>query len=100
LANMDSDDAADLILELGQERRIPVLELLPATKQRKIRTLLGYNPSTAGGLMGVDFLLVDEGSTVAQTLAAARASEIPAKALGFVFLHDGDGLLSGALSLV
>ena len=30
LANMESDHAADLILELDQERRIPVLDLLPA----------------------------------------------------------------------
>ena len=48
LARMATDDAADLLLELDQERRIPILNLLPAAKQRKIRSLLGYNPSTAG----------------------------------------------------
>ncbi len=44
LARMESDDAADLLLELAQERRIPVLDLLPPAKQRKIRDLLGLQP--------------------------------------------------------
>ena len=50
LATMASDDAADLITELDQDRRLHVLQLMPAPKQRKIRTLLNYNPDTAGGL--------------------------------------------------
>ena len=49
LSRMASDDAADLLLEIEQDRRLPVLNLLPAGKQRKIKALLGYNPSTAGG---------------------------------------------------
>jgi hypothetical protein len=56
LARMEPDDAADLLLELEQERRLPVLNLLPAATQRKVKSLLGYNPETAGGLMNPDFL--------------------------------------------
>jgi len=77
LARMASDDAADLLLEIKQERRRPVLDLLPAAKQRKIRGLLGYNPSTAGGVMSPDFLAVGEDTTVGQALTAARAHEAP-----------------------
>ena len=57
---MESDDAADLLLEIEQDRRIPVLNLLPAAKQRKLKRLLGYNPSTAGGLMNPDFVSAAE----------------------------------------
>ena len=74
LGRMASDDAADLLLEIQQERRIPVLNLLPAAKQRKIMGLLGYNPSTAGGLMNPDFVSVPVTSTVARR-ARARADE-------------------------
>ena len=56
LSRMAPDDAADLIMELDQERRLPVLELLPEPQQRKVRSLLSYNPETAGGLMSPDFL--------------------------------------------
>ena len=58
LARMAPDDAADLIMELDQERRLPVLGLLPASQQRKVRSLLSYNPETAGGLMSPDFLVL------------------------------------------
>ena len=51
LSRMASDDVADLLLEIQQDRRVAVLNLLPAAKQRKVMRLLGYNPSTAGGLM-------------------------------------------------
>ena len=60
LARMAPDDAADLIMELDQERRLPVLGLLPAAQQRKVRSLLSYNPETAGGLMSPDFLALPE----------------------------------------
>jgi hypothetical protein len=48
LATMEPDDAADLISDLDQERRLPILEAIPEPKQAKIRALLSYNPETAG----------------------------------------------------
>ena len=72
LARMASDDAADLLLELDQDRRLPILELLPPAKQRKIRALLGHNPSTAGGLMNPDFVIVRADATVGEALARVR----------------------------
>jgi hypothetical protein len=76
LARMESDDAADLLLEIEQDRRLPVLHLLPAAKQRKIRNLLGYNPSTAGGLMNPDFVSVAASATVRDALARVRSSDL------------------------
>src|SRR5580700_780626 len=65
LARMEPDDAADLIMELDQPRRIPVLEALPTVMQAKVRSLLNYNAETAGGLMSPDFLALPEETTVA-----------------------------------
>ncbi len=76
LARMESDDAADLLLEIEQDRRLPVLNLMPPAKQRKIRSLLGYNPSTAGGLMDPDFVSIEGEATVRDALARIRASEL------------------------
>jgi CBS domain-containing protein len=98
LARMASDDAADLLLEIKQERRIPVLELLPATKQRKIRKLLGYNPSTAGGVMSPDFVAVAASGTAADATAAARKLDLPPEALHTILLTDKDGTLCGLIS--
>jgi CBS domain-containing protein len=98
LARMASDDAADLLLEIKQERRIPVLELLPAAKQRKIRKLLGYNPSTAGGVMSPDFVSVAASGTAADAVATARKLELPPEALHTILLTDKDGMLCGLVS--
>ena len=56
LARMAGDDAADLLFELDQERRLPILNLLPPAKQSQLKALLGHNPETAGGLMNPDFV--------------------------------------------
>ena len=58
LARMEPDNAADLINEIDQERRLPILDNLPADQQAKVRNLLAYNADTAGGLMSPDFLTV------------------------------------------
>jgi CBS domain-containing protein len=99
LSRMAPDDAADLLLELDQDRRIPILNLLPPAKQRKIRTLLGHNPSTAGGLMNPDFVSVRGDATVAQALARLRASDLGAQQISVLCVVDDSGKLVGALSL-
>jgi CBS domain-containing protein len=100
LARMASDDAADLIMELDQERRLPVLELLPASQQRKVRTLLSYNPETAGGLMSPEFVALPEQTTVAEALAALRRSTAPLETLQVVFTLDSDGAPCGSAAVV
>src|ERR1700733_12179434 len=58
LEHMESDDAADVLMDLDQERRLPILNLLRPAQQAKVRSLLGYNPQTAGGMMNPDFIAV------------------------------------------
>ncbi len=99
LGRMASDDAADLLLEIQQERRIPVLNLLPAAKQRKIMGLLGYNPSTAGGLMNPDFVSVSLTSSAGEALEQVRASALGEQQIVTVCVVDEHGLLVDPVSL-
>jgi CBS domain-containing protein len=100
LATMAPDDAADLIVELDQEHRLPVLQLLPQAQQRKIRSLLNYNPETAGGLMSPDFLCLSESTPVSNVLEAIRSSTAPPEALAVVFARGDDGRVTGSASVV
>jgi len=100
LATMAPDDAADLITELDQEHRLPVLELLPLPQQRKVRALLSYNPETAGGLMSPDFLCMSESTPVSDVLEAVRTSKAPPEALAVVFARGADGRVTGSASVV
>ncbi len=99
LGRMASDDAADLLLEIEQDRRIPILNLLPAAKQRKIRGLLGHNPSTAGGLMNPDFVSAPGDATVGEALTRVRATELGPQQVSIVCVVDDFGALVGVVSL-
>jgi CBS domain-containing protein len=99
LARMATDDAADLLLQIDQDRRLPILGLLPANKQLKIKRVLGYNPSTAGGLMNPDFLSVRADATVEQAMEHVRRSELSESQLATVFVLEPGERLRGAVSL-
>ena len=100
LATMEADDAADLLGELDQDRREPVLKLLPWRQQRKVRSLLGYNPSTAGGLMNPDFIALPETKTVAQALDELRRTDLPEETVTTLLVVDSERHLSGVISVV
>ena len=101
LARMRADDAADAIAELPQQRRQPVLDLLPAGQRTKVLTLMGFNSTSAGGLMGVDFVAVGGMSRVGDALARVRESaSLQPEALTSVHAVDEDGRLGGVARLV
>jgi Mg/Co/Ni transporter MgtE len=101
LGRMRADDAADAVAELPQQRRQPVLDLLPAGQRTKVLTLLGFNRTSAGGLMAVDFVAVPSTALVSEALAAIRASStLQPEALTSVHAIDADGALSGVARLV
>jgi CBS domain-containing protein len=99
LSRMEPDNAADLINEIDQDRRLPILEHLPTAQQVKVRNLLSYNADTAGGMMNTDFVSVPATATVAEALEAVRTSTAPAESLHAVFILDVNGLPIGAASV-
>ena len=101
LARMAPDDAADLIAEIDQDRRLAILDLLPPAQQVKIRTLLGYNPATAGGLMSPEFLSLGEQARVEDALQAVRISnDVAPEAASTIYLIDADKGLTGSASVI
>jgi CBS domain-containing protein len=101
LSHMRADDAADAIAELPQRRREPVLDLLPAGQRAKVLTLMGFNPTSAGGLMGVDYLALPADTPVREVLAAVRqAPNLQPEALTSVHAIGEQGRLRGVARLV
>ena len=93
-----SDDAADLLDALDEDRRERILEILGTTQGAKLESLLEGEEESAGSLMNTDFLAVDEEVTVGQAIELIR--EYPKKETFFyVYCVDGDGHLVGVLSL-
>jgi CBS domain-containing protein len=100
VARMATDDAADLVVEIDQERRAHILALLPAAQRRQIEALLGYNPSTAGGLMSPEFIGLAPDEPVSAAVEKVRASDLAAGTLTTVYLIDANGALSGSAFVV
>ncbi len=101
LARMRADDAADTIAELPQQRRQPVLDLLPPGPRQKVLTLMGFPSGSAGGLMGMDFVALPGLTRVGDALARVRESPLlQPEALTSVHVVDADGGLQGVARLV
>jgi CBS domain-containing protein/sporulation protein YlmC with PRC-barrel domain len=101
LSRMRADDAADAVAELPQNRRQPVLDLMPPGQRTKVLTLMGFNPTSAGGLMGVDYLSLGPSVQVIEALAAVGESRtLQPEALTSVHAVDDTGHLFGVASIV
>jgi len=99
LDRMAPDDAADLLGQLDQERRLPVLNSMSAAQQRKLRKLLQYHPTTAGGMMSPDYVWVIRTATVAEALEAIRIDDkAPHQLLNTVFVTEESGRFLGTAS--
>jgi MgtE intracellular N domain/CBS domain len=99
LSRMESDDAADLVAELPEERREQIVELLPSVQRRRVRTLLGYDAATAGGLMSPDFVGVYSQATHGEVLERIQISRCAAEVLEWVYVMNARKRLTGAVPL-
>ncbi len=99
LARMESDDAADLLAELPEERREEIVELLPVVQRRRLRTLLGFDPATAGGLMSPDFICLYSQATREEALERVAQSRHPAEPISWLYVMNQARRLTGAIHL-
>ena len=100
LDKMAPDDAADLLGALDQERRLPILNLMSPSQQHKLRKLMQYHPTTAGGMMSPDYVWVMKGSTAAMAIEAVRVDDkAPHQLLNTVFVTEQDGKFIGSTAL-
>jgi Mg/Co/Ni transporter MgtE len=86
---------------MDQDRRKPVFDIMAPAQQHKLRKLLQYHPSTAGGMMSPDYVGVVRGSTVRVALEAVRTDDkTPTPLLNTVFVTDEQGAYVGEASIV
>src|SRR6267378_2097208 len=101
LGRMAPDDAADLLAELDHDRLTPVLSMIPAPQQHKLRKLLQYHPTTAGGMMNPDYISVVRGTSATEALERVRTDDKTShQLLSTVFVIEQDGKFIGSLGVV
>jgi Mg/Co/Ni transporter MgtE len=99
LGRMETDDAADLVLQLPEERREDVIALLSSFQARRLRTLLGYDPATAGGLMSPEFVCVYADATREEALDRVARSSLPPESLSWIYGMNTHRRLRGGIAL-
>jgi Mg/Co/Ni transporter MgtE len=99
LARMEADDAADVVLQLPEERREDVIALLSTPHARRVRTLLGYDPATAGGLMSPEFVCLYADATREEALERVARSRVHPDVVAWLYAMTLHRRLHGGIRL-
>ncbi len=98
--NMDSDDAADVIGDLSEERQEEILSHIEDIEQAgDIVDLLSYDEDTAGGLMAKEMVVVNANFTVLQCLQELGKQAEDLDEVYYVYVVDDKKILKGVLAL-
>jgi CBS domain-containing protein len=101
LGRMRAGAAADAVTDLRQSRRRRVLDLMPDGQRTKVITLMGFNPSSAGGLMNVDVASCSTTTPAGVALSMiATARSVRPEALLKVHVLSEAGVLVGVVSVI
>ncbi|MDQ6748454.1 MAG: magnesium transporter, partial [Candidatus Dormibacteraeota bacterium] len=92
------DEATDVLAALPAAEGEQVLALIDPAQAAAIRTLRGYPPDTAGGIMSLGFVAVPEGATQMEALAAFRAQR-DADPIFYIYVVDAQGGFVGSVTL-
>lgn len=96
---MDSDDAADVIGELDESVAKRILRAMPGKELREVRTLLRHDEETAGGIMALEIVSVNQLNTAAQALKVLRTKAGEVDDVYNIYVVDDGGILKGIVSL-
>lgn len=97
---MDSDDAVDVLKELGIQIRESVIAILKdREKARNIIHLLPYEDGTAGGLMAKELIKANINWNVKQCIDEIRRQAERVEKIYSIYVIDDKGILKGRVSL-
>ena len=97
---LDTDDAVDLIQELDKEDREEVIQHIDDMEQAgDIVDLLQYDEDTAGGLMGTEYIEVNENMSMPECIKEMRRQAEDLDDIYYVYVVDDDSRLKGVLPL-
>lgn len=100
IENLETDDAADVILELPKQKKEAVLSHIENTQHaNNISDLLEYNEDTAGSLMAKELIKVNENWNTIKCLKEMRKQAETIKTVHTIYVVDDQNILLGLMSL-
>ena len=100
LENIDSDDAADLMADLSEEKKREVLQNIEDVEYAKdLADLLTHAEGTAGALMATEMVQVNENWTVSRCVREMRRQAEEVEVVHAVYVVDDMGRLLGRITI-
>ena len=100
IEGLDSDDAADALADLPEAKLEEAMRMVDDQETAsEVRGLLSYEDGTAGALMAVELVKVEEDWTVARAIREIRAQASDVVNIYTIYVVDEQGHLNGRLSL-
>jgi magnesium transporter len=96
---MSPDDATDLLEGLDEDLRHALLNRVPAEERAELKTLLTFDPDTAGGVMNTEVVILDQDLNVDQGIAMIRQEVEDKEIPYYAYLTDKKDRLVGVVSL-
>ncbi|MDD3312569.1 magnesium transporter [Pseudodesulfovibrio sp.] len=96
---MSPDDATDLLEGLDPDLRHALLIRVPAEERAELKTLLTFDPDTAGGVMNTEAVILDQDLTPDQAIAVIRQDIEDKEVPYYAYLTDQKDRLMGVVSL-
>lgn len=93
------DDVADLIQEIGLEKKEETLSLLDPQTRREVTALLAYAEDKAGGLMSSRFVRLRPDMSVDEAISYLRIqAKTHVETIYYAYVLDSDQILLGVVS--
>lgn len=96
---MSPDDATDVLENLDDELRQALLRRVPAEERAELKTLLTFDPDTAGGVMNTEVVILDQDLNADQAIAKLREEVEDKEIPYYAYLTDKKERLVGVVSL-
>jgi len=96
---LDSDDAADLVGDLPAERAKQIIETVEQDVSLELQKLLPYPEDTAGGIMALEYVAVNQDATIEEAIDTIRRNREEVENLYYLFVVDDQHRLVGVVSL-
>ncbi|WP_319544058.1 magnesium transporter [uncultured Pseudodesulfovibrio sp.] len=99
LEQMAPDDATDLLEGLEEDQRRALLSMITAEDRAELKTLLTFDPDTAGGVMNTEAVILDQDLTADEAITKIREEVEDKEIPYYAYLTDKKDRLVGVISL-
>ena len=97
IEDLDTDEAADIVQNLPEDQQEEILETVHHDVAEDVQELMAYEEDTAGGIMRLEYIEVNENTAIKDINAIARQQAYDEEIESFynIWISDDRGVLRG-----